>query len=192
MTKKKPERKPPSRRSQQQGAVTAERRARVSNLYRRGYAFVEIAKLVDVHPNTITDDLKALKAEWRETRLMNMDEAIAEQLAKIDLTEREAWDAWEKSKQDAKLFSKTDDSGTDEGGPRTITRRERRGQYGDPRFHDVVLKCIAQRCKLLGLEPPEKSEVSLEYKPPPTRAEVWAMFQQIREQKRRGSNVSTQ
>lgn len=161
---------PASRRSKQQRDISAERRAQVSKLYRQGYAQYEIAKLVGACVNTITNDMAANRAEWREARLMNMDEIVAEQLAKIDLTEREAWEAWEKSKQDAKAISRTKDSGG-EGGARTTVRRERRGQYGDPRFSEIVLKCIAQRCKLLGLEPPDKSEVKI-YQPPLSREEL--------------------
>ena len=34
----------------------------------------------------------------------------------------------------------------------------RTGQYGDPRFLKIALECVERRCKLLGLDAPEKHQ----------------------------------
>lgn len=172
----KSKKKRPSPRSQQQSAATAERRVRVAELYCQGKAFYEIAKLVGACVNTITEDMKANRAEWRERRSLAMDAAIEEHLAKIDEAERKAWVAWDRSVQDAVAKVTT----TEHDG-KTSTREEERGQAGDPRFLEIVLKCCKQRCDLLGLEAPKKTEVTLEQKPPATRAEVAAVILQLRE-----------
>lgn len=171
-SRKQPKRGRPSKRGKAYNAVIAERRARVSHLYRSNYAIHEISKLIGLHPNDVSDDLKALRAEWREARLTNMDDAMSEQLAKLDLVEREAHDAWEKSKLDAQVRRVT--SGPDG----RIRVSERRGQYGDPRFKEIILKCIAQRCKILGLEAPTKTESKTTVELPPSREELLEKLQQ--------------
>lgn len=158
----------------------AERRARVAKLYTSNMPLYQIAVELGVDREVITDDLKALRAEWREARLTNMDEAIAEQLAKLDHAEREAWVEWERSKKNAKARIKTTETAM--GIATTKVRKEVRGQCGDPRYEDIILKCITKRCELLGLDAPKKSEMDVNvHKPPLTRAELMAVIANIRE-----------
>lgn len=158
-------RKPVSPRSKQHRDQGEARRALVAALYLDHYRQGEIARELGVHINTVTADIKALREEWRAARLTNMDEIFAEQLAKLDQTEREAAAEWHRSKKDAEIQR------TVRGPEGTTTTTERRGQCADPRYREIILKCIAQRCKLLGLEPPEKSEVQI-YQPPLSREEL--------------------
>jgi hypothetical protein len=37
------------------------------------------------------------------------------------------------------------------------TEKTTRGQAGNPRFLELVLKCVELRCKILGIEPPAKA-----------------------------------
>jgi hypothetical protein len=161
----------PSRRSQNQRAISEERRVRVSDLYRQGKAFYQIAKLLNVCVDTITEDMKAIRAEWRAQRLANMDEAVAEQLAKLDLTEREAWEAYRRSCKNAEIRKTTKDALG-----RTHESKELRGQAGDPRFLSIVQNAVKQRRELLGLDAPVKTEANVrttvETQPPLSRDEV--------------------
>lgn len=175
MSKSKKKKSRPSPRSKQHTAVTAERRTRVAELYCQGKPHHEIAKIVGCNVNTVTDDMQANRAEWRERREFAMDKSIEEQLAKIDEAERAAWVAYERSVQNAVAkITTTDDDG------KTTTRDEERGQAGDPRFIDIVLRCVKQRCELLGLDAPKKTEVKVDYQPPLTRAELTAKLLEIR------------
>ena len=161
----------PSRRSYNQKAVAEERRARISELHRQGKKQYEIAKEVGCDVNTVVDDIKVLRAEWAKARLGNMDEVIGEQLAKLDLIEQEAWVAYFRSCEDARIERVTD-------GEHGCTMIEVRGQTGDPRHHDTILKIIKQRREMLGTDAPTKSEEkqTVEYKPLPLRDELAALL----------------
>lgn len=102
-------------------------------------------------------DLKALQSQWRESALINIDEAKAKELAKIDRLEWEYWIAWERSCADAETITeKGKGTGTAvQDFEKTI---QRRGQAGDPRFLQGVQWCIDRRCKILGVDAPQKVE----------------------------------
>lgn len=141
-----------------------ERRNKVADLYRKGFRQYEIAAKVGVSENQITNDLKAIRAKWMEDSIRNFDEAISEQLAKIDLLEREYWLAYEQSKKDYKQKSqKTKGTGQD------ILSREVMEkeiiQFGDPRYLQGVQWCIERRCKLMGLDAPIRN-INLNIEPP--------------------------
>ncbi len=76
-------------------------------------------------------DLKIIRKRWMESSVSDFNQRKAEELAKIDNVEREAWVAWTTSK-----------------GNQTPT--------GDPRFLQNVQWCIQKRCKILGLDAIEK------------------------------------
>ena len=68
------------------------------------------------------------------------------ELQRIDRVEREAWAAWERSQQPVQSAVVTGED---------IAKRTRKSvqqKYGDPRFLDIVHKCIAQRRAMLGLD----------------------------------------
>lgn len=164
-------------RSQNQKAVAEERRARVSQLFRQGKLHCEIAKIVGVNVDTITADVRAIRAEWKENRLEAIDELVDEQNAKLLMAEREAWEAYYRSCQDAEITTEIDSPYG------TTTKHEKRGQCGDPRYLKLYLEAIQQRREMLGLDAPKKTDMSLkgslEYTPPPTREEVAAKLRQL-------------
>ena len=74
------------------------------------------------------------------------DEAREIELQKLGRLERETWAAWERSQKPVQ-------SAVISGhGDRKNERRSMKNQHGDPRFLEIVLKCIAQRRGLLGLD----------------------------------------
>jgi DNA-binding transcriptional MerR regulator len=155
----------------------------IAQLYKRGYSYREIRDevmarldLQSYSLQTVHKDVKRLLEEWRETRLESVDEAVQLELERINEIIREAWEAWEKSKQDGdktrtKQFGKLQsgdkngeaDSGKGDGGIVTV-RVERTSEevtgYGDPRYLEIIHRCLMERRKLLGLYSPEKREVS--------------------------------
>ena len=123
----------------------AERRRQVADLYVKGWTQREIAVSVGVTQPTISADLSAIQAEWREARVRDFDAAREMELQKLDRIEREAWSAWESSKKPAQSAVVT-------GPGDQPSRKSIKNQNGDPRFLEQVHKCIAQRRALLGLD----------------------------------------
>ncbi|WP_338871683.1 hypothetical protein WBJ53_26035 [Spirosoma sp. SC4-14] len=145
----------------------ASRRATVSNLYRKGWTQMEIADEVGVSQGQISQDLEAIRIEWRNSMLMDFNEKKAEELAKIDYREQILWQAWERSMQPLKKKS-TKMKGEVDTGQRyqdkkknqqvknletTETTEER---LGDPRYMQGIERCAQQRIELLGLAAPIK------------------------------------
>ena len=131
----------------------SERRAKVVDLYLQGYTQHAIAKEVHSTQGTISKDLNAIRSQWLSSRIRNFDEAKEIELKKIDRLECEAWSAWKRSQEDA-VTNKTMMEGGD--APKSKAERTVKGQTGDAKFLTVVRQCIECRCKLLGLDTPEK------------------------------------
>jgi len=123
---------------------------KVAEMYLRGIYQVDIAKELDVTQATISNDLKAIRKEWRTSRLRNFDAIIEEQLAKIDLLEQTFWDAWNRSKDSAEKI--TNKEGMRAGEPYNEKSRTIEEQIGNPKFLQGVMDCIKRRCELLGLD----------------------------------------
>jgi hypothetical protein len=140
---------PPGTRHQ---TIMAARRQQVAHLYLKGEMQTQIAQRLGVDQSMISLDLKALRAAWLQSALRDWDALKSIELAKIDLVELEAWQAWERSKQPREVIV----SEVTEGRSRRGTRRVE-GQAGDPRYLAEVQKCIAKRCEILGLNAPQKT-----------------------------------
>lgn len=126
-----------------------ERRKNVAARYVRGATQWEIARAFEVDQKTISNDLAAIRKEWLASAVRDMNEIKARELAKIDAAEAEAWKAWTKSQENAEILRARIRDGASE------TEKVSKGQAGDPRFLDIVLKCIKQRCEILGVLAPK-------------------------------------
>lgn len=108
-------------------------------LYLQGWTQLRIAERLNLTRQQIGYDLKAIFTRWRESSVRDFDEKRAEELAKVNHVEQTYWDSWEQSRKPNKAGLPT--------------------EPGDPRFLSGVERCIERRCKLLGLDAPEKFEV---------------------------------
>jgi transposase len=143
-------------------------RRRIADLYLQGWIQADIASEVGVSQATVCRDLQALQASWLDSALMNFDEAKAHELAKVDRLEREYWQAWERSCENAETITRkvkgrmerreTDDGEFIAEQPAEATKTSK-GQAGDPRFLQGVQWCIDKRCKIMGIDAPQKVEV---------------------------------
>jgi hypothetical protein len=111
-------------------------------------------------------DLKAIHDEWRREYTTTYDEAIRNELAKIDELERTYWIAWDESKKKKEMIRATRIADTVNAGgtekpsySRTKTEKREEQRDGDIRFLEGVERCIEKRCKLLGLNAPDKVDV---------------------------------
>ena len=100
----------------------------------------------------VSNDLKEIQKRWRAASLLDMNEAKQRELARIDVLEREYWEAWAKSQQPRKVSQSKAIQSTNRDSKEAIQRAEER--TGDPRYLEGVRWCIAQRCKILGVEAP--------------------------------------
>lgn len=152
----------------------------IAQLYKRGYSYRQMQEEVKARLDlsgyslrTVYKDVQALLAEWRETRIENLDQALQLELERINDIIREAWEAWEKSKQDGdKTRTKQtgvvpqggNGTGDEQSGEIQTVKVERTSEEqtncGDPRYLEIVHKNLMERRKLLGLYSPEKKEVS--------------------------------
>jgi len=125
-----------------QRAALAERRAKVARRYIHGDLQAEIARAFEVSQQTISHDLRVIHDEWLKQSVQDRAEWVANELARIDEVERQAWIGWRKSQEDAQtLKARMQDGGH-------TTEKISKGQAGDVRFLGVVLNCITKRCEL--------------------------------------------
>lgn len=154
------------------------RRVIVAELYRHGYSYREIREevmnrlgIAKYSLKTVHDDIKALLAEWREMRQLDIDELQQLELQRIEETIKEAWAAWEKSKTDydkkrSKQFGVPAAKGEGGNGDNSIETtaleqsKEEVVQSGDVRYLDIIHKVSVERRKILGLYAPVKREIT--------------------------------
>lgn len=135
-------------------AAVQARRERIARFYLQGLTQDEIARRENSTQPTISKDLKAIRTAWREGAVRDFDAAREQELDKIDHLERVYWQAWDRSCQD-KTRSRTKRR---TGGPAVQDEAglEREQRDGNPAYLDGVQWCIERRCKLLGLDAPER------------------------------------
>jgi hypothetical protein len=131
-----------------------QRRERVADMYLSGMTQAAIGQEVGVRQCTISQDLKAIREQWRASAIRDFDLAREVELKKLDRMEREAWAAWERSKQPQQSAT-TEDVDHSRKTRRTVENRD-----GDPRFLEMVHKCVTSRCTILGLNATPRLEIS--------------------------------
>lgn len=153
----------------------------VAQLWGRHYTYRQIQEEVKARLDlqtyslrTVGKDIERCIKEWKaQQRIKDTEAAIHLELARIDDICREAWNAWEKSKQDADktrtkqtgVVPKSNNGGDGEQSGEIQTVKvertsEEQTNCGDPRYLDIICKCAMERRKLLGLYSPDKKEVA--------------------------------
>lgn len=173
MSRKKgiPQKKRRSAECRQSAAEQARLERQIAQRYYQGVSQVEIAEELNIEQPTVSRYLAKTREKWSKENIQKIDEIKQGELAKIDILELEYWSAWKRSCLNAeKETIKAIQAGKkEEGKESTPDRYEKQktteGQSGDPRFLDGIQKCIVQRCKILGVEAPEKKEFDLKQPP---------------------------
>jgi Sigma-70, region 4 len=124
-----------------------QRRRKVVALMLKGRSQAEIAEHLSVTQPTVSNDLKRIRAAWREATVRDFEAALTEQLEMLTLIRHEAWEGWERSKQPGHT-AVIQAAGE---GEQAKTRQTIKHQNGDPRFLEQVQKCLASARALLGL-----------------------------------------
>jgi hypothetical protein len=136
----------------------------IAKLYLQGWTQERIAGHIaeirdyELSQPTISNDLALIQWRWRDNTSMSLDAHKANELARIDLLEREYWEQYELSKKDYK--SKTvkksfDDSKLNE----LIIKTEER--TGNPAYLQGIERCIKLRMDLLGLYAPKEVRIEI-------------------------------
>ena len=97
--------------------------------------------------STVTKDICYLNAQWAREQIESIEKRITRENKKIDLIEKEAWEAWEKSKKAiVKIIDPENPNEIDE-------------DYigsGNSKFLDILIKANKRRAELNGYEAPSK------------------------------------
>jgi len=142
---------------------------RLGEMYVKGWTHAAIAEVIGVSRQMISRDVKDLLQRWRDDTALAIDEYKVRELQKIDRMEREAWSAWERSCEGKE--KKMQRRGMTSGGEVDVKEQVLTATCGDPRFMDIILRCIDRRCKLLGLDAPQKVDASVRRDPLEERSE---------------------
>lgn len=133
-------------------AQREQRRIFIANQRFKGVSFRDIASELGVSVGYVYSEYKQVEEQWRAESRKSMDELKARELAKLDAIEQEAWRAWERSCEQATKL-REDYAYNQEGArQRKKAQATREDQIGNPKFLDVIARCIDRRCKLLGLD----------------------------------------
>lgn len=122
----------------------------VGGMLLRGYRPVEIAESLGVSVQQVYADIRMISAIWKESIRVDVGEMRVRELAKLDEVEREYWRAWEASCRSGRVVKTRRYRGDGE----KVVGGEVREEVGagDPRYLDGIARCIAQRCKILGID----------------------------------------
>lgn len=137
-------------------------RAQIAHWLAQGKAQWEIRDLfaqegTPRHPSTINRDVQAIRQAWWEGLHRDLDQWIMEKLAEIRALKDEYWGAWQASKGKHARATLG----------RVVNARQEMSEHissveevshGDPRYLEGVERCIAQECRLLGLNAPIQIE----------------------------------
>jgi len=130
----------------------AQRRVQVAELHLKGWTHRQIAARLGIDSATIRHDLAHLRRDWQTSAIGDFHQAQQQELARLAQVEREAWSAWDDSKRDL-VTTKVSKEG-DENRSKQRAEQTTRGQSGNPRYLDVIQRCIERRCKMFGLDVP--------------------------------------
>jgi|HubBroStandDraft_2_1064218.scaffolds.fasta_scaffold279347_1 hypothetical protein len=171
-----------ARNSTRSTTTIADRRAKVGDLYLQGLNTYELARQFKVTPQTISNDITAIREAWMEKSITEFNNCKSEELAQIALIRREAWIAWNKSKKVAETVTEesefvdqveeTNKDKTDQSDkPETveakkalekIVKRTTKKEYrdGSAEYMRVLQWCVEQICAIRGLDSPKQIELS--------------------------------
>lgn len=145
----------------------------IARLHLHGYSQEEIASNLSkgrgytLTQQTISLDMKEIQARWRQSYLSDFDTLKARELAHIDELEKAYWLAWERSMRDqeeTKSLLIEDKSGSVKGVTTPLFERKKvehkkTERDGSVEFLQGIQWCVEQRCKILGINAPQKYEI---------------------------------
>lgn len=129
----------------------------VARLYLERHPVVKIVEWLNdnrpyrVRPGQVQSDLTKIRTIWLTECARLVNERKAEELAKLDLIEAEAWQAWHNSKRDSKRTFARQQKASGQKDGTTVQGALTEIRDGDPRFLAMVFQCVDKRLQILGV-----------------------------------------
>lgn len=130
----------------------------VRRLLARRLTQAQIGELLGISQPAVSKWKKQIEADAQAAAADRAAE-IATALETLTELEREAWEAWERSKHPA--VTEVSESGRGAQGPIDKDRTTTQHQVGDASYLGQVQQALAQRRALLGLDAPTRADVQL-------------------------------
>lgn len=157
----------------------------VARLDRRGYNQFQIADLLGVTQQQVSYDLKAIRKQYAEATIATRAEYVAEKIEQLREVEREAWAAWDRSKENHERTTETTEKveqpvaapsastettlGPEGGGNRLKTIIMKEGRLPESAYLQTIIACHKEEAALRGLYPPIKHKHSGDEDEPPIK-----------------------
>jgi len=141
----------------------------IAKMDRRGWTQYEIKeglkdKGIDLSQGMISNYLKKIREEYREVMFLNRKEKVEEKLAQYREIRKEAWEAYDKSRENAE--KEQEEFGLDgdmEGSEVRIKRiLTTEGRLPDNAYLTTIMKTLESERALLGLDESKDRTVTLE------------------------------
>lgn len=144
-------------------------RALIAELYLTGdYSDQKITEFMNSRPGigyeisrqTVTVDRKRLLEQLQEEGKENTGLWLQEEIFKLSIVEREAWEAWKKSTEETRVVKEIEELLTDKDGVPIDEHNELvlskvetliSQNVGNPKWLQVILDCVEKRSRLRGL-----------------------------------------
>jgi len=108
----------------------------------------EIADIVEVSISQVSRDMKKISEQWQKSAMEDIQKIKSEDLQELLLVQSTAWREYERSREEKVKKSMKKKTGGIRSGTEQMQTKEQ--MVGDPKWMDVVLKCIAKREEILG------------------------------------------
>jgi len=149
-------------------SIILDRRAKVAKLYLEGYNQYQIGDMLNITQSCVSKDMVKNREQWKSSASSDIKELTLNELAKIDNLEQTYWKAWEKSCEDYQEKSikaikkgKKKIKGDNDNKPTSIEQTTKDVKAnGNPAYLTGIQNCIDKRCKILGIDAPQKIDVS--------------------------------
>jgi hypothetical protein len=147
----------------------------ITEWYLKGYSCRSIAVYLSEKvgiPNylsykTISKEVAYIISEWQKERIDDINHQKTIELEKLNKLERTYWMAWEKSIEDYEKKAKKMKGplGFDKKGEQLKpTEQELHSismtSFGNPSYLSGIERCIERRCKILGIDAPQKHDIT--------------------------------
>lgn len=132
--------------------VADSRKATISGLMLTGHSVRGIAEKTGIDKTTVHELMGDIRREWREQRITNTSELIAQELEQINAISRAAWEGWLRSLRTERTTKQKSANDKDGNDLKSVETTER-DQAGDNGFLLTLAKCSDMRSKLQGLYP---------------------------------------
>lgn len=118
--------------------------------------------------SAIAYDAKVIERQWVEEYLADINVAKAKEIARINKIEAAAWAAWEDSKRPLTKTEKEKVENEQSGRGDQVTNKHKKARVktteieknADKEFMAIVQWCVEQRCKILGINAPQRYDIS--------------------------------